>query len=334
MPKNAGETELENNPFTGNAFEGNQFGTAAGVTPSENMKFTQGPNNFSLSADNSNELAGNAFGTSSTGVTGNANMSRPAAPNPTYPKPGVENPMNDPKFVPTPQDYNPGVPKPRPTGTRRDDPNAAPGEMYNDRPETNIGYEDPLGEMPMAYGGYMAQGGYVPEYMAYGGYMPHAKNGITVDKPEFSDPNFIGRKTESAAYTFDPKQLGADLFGGKLSLTGMAASAGNAWNDARQSDLAAQQYRSSDAGKANTGQPGFGSAEVTGNDADAGQMGSKGQYDQYGVNVGSIGFSGNNVRVKKGGPINSSYSKGKVYSLTMDQIKAIEAAGGKVEYIK
>jgi hypothetical protein len=32
--------------------------------------------------------------------------------------------------------------------------------------------------------------------------------------------------------------------------------------------------------------------------------------------------------------MNTQYAKGKVYSLTMDQIKAIEAAGGKVEYIK
>jgi len=323
MPENQGETELQNNPFQGNAFEGNQFGTAAGVSPSENMRFTQGPNNFSPSADNSNKLAGNAFGTSSTGVTGNANMSRPAAPSPTYPKPGVENPMADPKFVPTPQDYNPGSASSTGAGM----PSQQSNPNYTEE-------NDPLNQMPMAYGGYMAQGGYIPEYMAYGGYMPHAKNGITVDNPEFSDPNFIGRKTESAAYTFDPKQMGADLFGSKLSLTGLAASAGNAWNDAKQSDLAAQQYRSSDAAKANTGQPGFGSAEVTGTDSESGQMGAKGQYDQYGVNIGSIGYNGNNVRVKKGGPINSSYAKGKVYSLTMDQIKAIEAAGGKVEYIK
>lgn len=318
-----GETELENNPFTGDAFQGNQFGTAAGVTPSENMKFTQGPNNFNLSANTTNELAGNAFGTSNTGVTGNANMSRPAAPNPTYPQPGVENPMADPKFVPTPQDYNPGS-NPASTGTM---PSQQSNPNYTEE-------NDPLNQMPMAYGGYMAQGGYVPEYMAYGGYIPHAKTGITVDKPEFSDPNFIGRKTENSAYTFDPKQLGADLFGGKFSLTGIAKSIGEAGSSARQSDLAAQSNRSSDAATANTGQPGFGSAEVTGNDADAGQMASKGNLDQYGVNVGSIGFSGNNVKVKKGGPINSSYSKGKVYSLTMDQIKAIEAAGGKVEYIK
>jgi hypothetical protein len=319
MPKNAGETELENNPFTGNAFEGNQFGTAAGVTPSENMRFTQGPNNFSPSADTSNKLAGNAFGTSSTGVTGNANMSRPAAPSPTYPQPGVENPMADPKFVPTPQDYNPGS-NPASTGTI---PSQQGDSGY-------MGENDPLNQMPMAYGGYMADGGYIPEYMAYGGYMPHAKAGITVENPEFSDPNFIGREIENSAYTFNPGQFATDMVAGAK----IATNVGNAWNEAKQSNLMAQQNRTSDAAKANTGQSGFGSAEVTGTDADAGQMGSKGYYDQYGVNVGSTGYSGNNLITKKGGSINSQYSKGKVYSLTSQQIKAIEAAGGKVEYIK
>jgi hypothetical protein len=182
----------------------------------------------------------------------------------------------------------------------------------------------------MAYGGYMAQGGYIPEYMAYGGYMPHAKAGITVDNPEFSDPNFIGREIESSAYTFNPGQFATDMVAGVKTATNI----GNAWEEAKQSNLMAQQNRTSDAAKANTGQSGFGSAEVTGTDADAGQMGSKGHYDQYGVNVGSTGYSGNNLITKKGGSINSQYSKGKVYSLTSQQIKAIEAAGGKVEYIK
>lgn len=319
MPENQGETELQNNPFQGNAFEGNQFGTAAGVTPSENMRFTQGPNNFSPSAESTNPFTGNAFGTSSTGVTGNANMSRPAAPSPTYPQPGVENPMADPKFVPTPQDYNPGS---NPASIR------TTSSQQGD--SGYMGENDPLGEMPMAYGGYMAQGGYVPEYMAYGGYMPYAKSGITVENPEFSDPNLIGRTVENSAYTFNPGQFATDMVAGAK----FASNVGNAWNQAKQSDLMAQRNRSSDAAKANTGQPGFGSAEVTGTDSESGQMGSKGHYDQYGVNVGSIGFNGNNVITKKGGSINSQYSKGKVYSLTIEQIKAIEAAGGKVEYIK
>jgi len=286
LPENQGETELQNNPFQGNAFEGNQFGTAAGVTPSENMRFTQGPNNFSPSADTSNKLAGNAFGTSSTGITGNANMSRPA---------NTQEPIDE-----------SGVP-------------------YNTAGPLN---EDM--NQGMAYGGYMADGGYIPEYMAYGGYMPHAKAGITVENPEFSDPNFIGREIENSAYTFHGPEFDANLRLGKK----VATNVGNAWNEAIQSNVMAKQNRSSDAAKADTGQSGFGSAEVTGTDADAGQMGSKGHYDQYGVNVGSTGYSGNNLITKKGGSINSQYSKGKVYSLTSQQIKAIEAAGGKVEYIK
>jgi hypothetical protein len=175
----------------------------------------------------------------------------------------------------------------------------------------------------------MAYGGYVPEYMAYGGYMPEAKSGITVDKEEFSDPNMIGRRVEQSAYTFNPKQLGADLFSGKASLTGMITSAANAL-DAEKNilDPARKQFRTSDAATANTGQSGFGSAERSG------QMGSKGWYNQYGKNIGNIGFEGNNVITKKGGSINTQYAKGKVYSLTMEQIRAIEAAGGKVEYIK
>jgi len=318
LPENQGETELQSNPFTGDAFQGNEFGTAAGVTPSQNMRFSQGPNNFSLSADNSNQLAGNAFGTSSTGVTGNANMSRPAAPSPTYPQPGVENPMADPKFVPTPQDYNPGS-KPASTGTM---PSQQSNPNYTEE-------NDPLNQMPMAYGGYMADGGYIPEYMAYGGYMPHAKAGITVDNPEFSDPNFIGREIANSAYTFSGPEFSANMRLGKKVATNIA----EAGEQAKQGYDMALQNRSSDAGNT-SGQSGFGSAEVTGTDADAGQMGSKGHYDQYGVNVGSTGYSGNNLITKKGGSINSQYSKGKVYSLTSQQIKAIEAAGGKVEYIK
>jgi hypothetical protein len=178
--------------------------------------------------------------------------------------------------------------------------------------------------MEQAYGGALPSFAY-----AYGGYIPEAKPGIIVDNEEFSDPNMIGRKVEQSAYTFNPKQLGANLFSGKGSLTGMITTAANAYNDEKNVlDPARKQFRSSDAATANTGQSGFGSAER------AGQMGGRGWYDQYGKNIGNVGAEGNNVITKKGGSINTQYSKGKVYSLTMDQIKAIEAAGGKVEYIK
>jgi hypothetical protein len=178
------------------------------------------------------------------------------------------------------------------------------------------------------------EGGFIPSYMAhmmYGGdMMPMAKNGITVDQPEFSDPNFVGRTIEQSAYTFDPKQMGADLFRGKSSLLGMATSIGNAINDEKNLlDPARKQYRTSDAASANTGQSGFGSAEVTGS-----QMGDKGWYNQWGKNIQNVGFEGNEVNTKMGGTGNKQYQKGRVYTLTLEQIKAIEAAGGKVEYLK
>jgi hypothetical protein len=173
-------------------------------------------------------------------------------------------------------------------------------------------------------------GGFIPSYMAYGGYAQMAKNGITVDQPEFSDPNFVGRTIEQSAYTFDPKQMGTDLFRGPASIFGMATSIGNAINNEKNIlDPARKQYRTSDAATANTGQSGFGSAEVTGS-----QMGDKGWYNQWGKNIENVGFEGNEVNTKMGGTGNKQYQKGRVYTLTLEQIKAIEAAGGKVEYLK
>ena len=178
------------------------------------------------------------------------------------------------------------------------------------------------------------EGGFIPSYMAhmmYGGDMiPMANNGITVDQPEFSDPNFVGRTIEQSAYTFDPKQMGADLFRGPASIFGMATNIGNAINNEKNIlDPARKQYRTSDAASANTGQSGFGSAEVTGS-----QMGDKGWYNQWGKNIENVGFEGNEVNTKMGGTGNKQYQKGRVYTLTLEQIKAIEAAGGKVEYLK
>jgi hypothetical protein len=278
------------NPFTGDAFGGNQFGSASsGVEPSGNLKFAQSPNNFTMSGQSnvsSNEFAGNAFGTASTGITGNTNMGRPAAFESTETQSGV--PYNT--AGPLNEDMNQG----------------------------------------MAYGGYMDFGGYVPEYMAYGGYMPEAKSGITVDKKEFSDPdNLLGRIEESAGYTADLGQLATDVFTSPTSLIGLTTGTLNTISD--QKNIINPQMgrgRSSDAGTANTGQSGFGSAERAGSDLMA-----RGTSTQYGTTPGKQGYEGG-LYGKKGGQMNSQYAKGKVYSLTMEQIKAIEAAGGKVEYIK
>ena len=175
------------------------------------------------------------------------------------------------------------------------------------------------------------QGGFIPSYaqfLEYGGYLPQAKPGIVVDQPEFSDPNFVGRTITQNAYTFDPKQMGADLFG-KGSLTDIVTKGANSWGQAKQDEAFREQNRSSDAASPNTGQSGFGSAEIAGS-----QMGDAGWYDQYGKNIQNIGFSGNNVNTKMGGTPNKQYQKGRVYTLTLKQIKEIEAAGGKIEYLK
>ena len=178
-----------------------------------------------------------------------------------------------------------------------------------------------------AYGGEMD---YMPEYMAYGGYMPEAKNGITVDKPEFNDPNYIGKVVEESAFSWDPKQLGANLFAGKGSLTGIASTIGNAIKNEKNFDEYRKANRSSDAASPNTGQGGFGSAEVVGSN-----MGDRGYLaSNSGRNIQGVGSEGTEVITKRGGQLGSNYKKGSVYTLTAKQIQEIVAAGGKVEYIK
>jgi hypothetical protein len=194
--------------------------------------------------------------------------------------------------------------------------------VFNKQAPTN-----PFGVIRRAYGGEMD---YMPEYMAYGGYMPEAKDGITVDKPEFNDPNYIGKVVEESAFSWDPKQLGADLFAGKGSLTGIASTIGNAIKNEKNFDEYRKANRSSDAASPNTGQGGFGSAEVVGSN-----MGDKGWLaSNSGRNIQGIGFEGNEVITRKGGQLGSNYKKGSVYTLTAKQIQEIVAAGGKVEYIK
>ena len=203
-------------------------------------------------------------------------------------------------------------------------------------PNTNLEEEDVQSGIPYNTSGPMSEGmnqgfaygGYVPEYMAYGGYIPMARSGITAGKPEFEDPNLIGRTVENSAYTFNPGQLATDLFSGPTSLTGLTTNILNARDEAKKMNQAAQMSRTSDAATANTGQSGFGSAERKGSDLMA-----SGNETQYGSTPGRQGYEGG-LYGKKGGSMNTQYAKGKVYSLTMDQIKAIEAAGGKVEYIK
>lgn len=215
---------------------------------------------------------------------------------------------------------------PTPNLDRRAQASGRPGPQLS-----NPGMSNPYSRPnPLSLG--FAEGGFIPSYMhyAYGGNIPMANNGITVNQPEFNDPNFVGRTIEQSAYTFDPRQMGADLFRGKGSIFGLATQIGNAIdNEKNVLDPMRKQYRTSDAATANTGQSGFGSAEVTGS-----QMGDKGWYNQWGKNIENVGFEGNEVNTKMGGTGNKQYKKGRVYTLTLDQIKAIEAAGGKIEYLK
>lgn len=172
---------------------------------------------------------------------------------------------------------------------------------------------------------YMAYGGYIPEYMAYGGYIPMAKSGITAGKPEFEDPNLIGRMVENSAYTFRGPEFVAGSIGTARGLTNILRDISDKKNIINPQMV---EGRTSDAATANTGQSGFGSAGRKGYDLMA-----SGNETQYGSTPGRQGDEGG-LYGKKGGSMNTQYAKGKVYSLTIDQIKAIEAAGGKVEYIK
>ena len=194
--------------------------------------------------------------------------------------------------------------------------------VFNKQAPTN-----PFGVIRRAYGGEMD---YMPEYMAYGGYMPEATDGITVDQPEFSDPNYIGKVVEESTFSWEPKQLGADLFAGKGSLTGIASTIGNAIKNEKNFDNARKGIRSSDAAKPGTGQSGFGSAEIPG--SNMGDMGVN--YINSGRQIQGVGWQGNEVITKRGGQLGSNYKKGSVYTLTAKQIQEIVAAGGKVEYIK
>jgi len=196
----------------------------------------------------------------------------------------------------------------------------------------NNGLQNPLGAPVNQFSVIRRQqGGFIPSYaqfLEYGGYIPKARPGIVVDQPEFSDPNFVGRTITQNAYTFDPKQMGADLFG-KGSLTDIVTKGANSWSQAKQDEAFREQNRSSDAASPNTGQSGFGSAEIAGS-----QMGDAGYQNQYGKLIQNIGSDGNNVVTKMGGTPNKQYQKGRGYTLTLKQIKEIEAAGGKIEYLK
>jgi hypothetical protein len=281
--------------------------------------------------DNANEP--DVLNPSSPAVNPQVNMNAPGKPadpnlavgNPGVPVVGATNTTYQPSSS-TQGTSQPQQPAGNAQGTSLSNPGLGNPFLQNN------GLQNPSGPPVNQFGVIRRQqGGFVPSYaqfLEYGGYLQEAKNGITVDQPEFNDPNFVGRTITQNAYTFDPKQMGADLFG-KGSLTDIVTKGANSWSQAKQDEAFREQNRSSDAASPNTGQSGFGSAEIAGS-----QMGDKGWYNQYGKNIQNIGFDGNNVVTKMGGTPNKQYQKGRVYTLTLKQIKEIEAAGGKIEYLK
>jgi len=213
-------------------------------------------------------------------------------------------------------------------------------------------------ETGMAYGGYMRQGGYIPEYMAYGGYMPDygyggyypyggstvvgpnqefsgtQQNNIAEDKDGNNIPDYLElgkdpamgadaaagptkyRLEEENAWSWDPKKLGRNMDMGLRIGTGIDKKIEFAKN--REQENSEFMYAQ---------------------DVDR-QLLSKGLGDpNEGVWKQNIGFeSGRTYASKYGGAKfangSSTYAKGKVYSLTMDEINEIKSRGGSVKFIK
>jgi hypothetical protein len=205
----------------------------------------------------------------------------------------------------------------------------------------------------------MAYGGFIPAYMAYGGYMPdygyggmmHYNPGGTVvgPNPEFAGtqqnnlaqdkngnkiPDYLEagqdpamgadagtdplkyRLEEENAWSWDPKKLGRNMNMGLNIATGIDKKIEFAKN--REQENSEFMYAQ---------------------DVDR-QLTQKGLGDpNEGVWKQNIGFeSGRTYNSKYGGAKfakgGSTYAKGKVYSLTMDEINEIKSRGGSVKFIK
>ena len=200
-----------------------------------------------------------------------------------------------------------------------------------------------------AYGGYMRHGGYIPEYMAYGGYMPDYNPGGTVVGPnqEFSGtqqnniaedkdgnkiPDYLElgkdpamgadaaagptkyRLEEENAWSWDPKKLGRNMDRGLRIGTGIDKRIEFAKNREQENSefMYAQDVDRQLAYKGITDQEG---------------VDKKAGYETGRTYTGKFG----GAKMAKGG---STYAKGKVYSLTMDEINEIKSRGGSVKFIK
>ena len=237
-------------------------------------------------------------------------------------------------------------------------PAAAPtqpvsGIPYNTSGPMNIMDE----ETGMAYGGYMKQGGYIPEYMAYGGYMPDygyggmmqynpggtvvgpnpdfggtQQNNLAEDKNGNKIPDYLEagqdpamgadaaagpakyRLEEENAWSWDPKKLATTMDTGLNIATGIGKKIGFAKNREKENSefMYAQDVDRQLAYKGITDQEG---------------VDKKAGYETGRTYTGKFG----GAKMAKGG---STYAKGKLYSLTMDEINEIKNRGGSVKFIK
>jgi hypothetical protein len=236
----------------------------------------------------------------------------------------------------------PPAPQPQPVG----------GGILN-----NVGPMNEMDNEGMAYGGYMRQGGYIPEYMAYGGYMPdygyggmmHYNPGGTVVGP---NQDFAGVQQNNIAEDKDGNKIPDYLELGKDPA--MGADENKAPTKYRLEEENAWSFDPKKAGKAlNTGLEGFSGIDqkiefaknrekensefMYASDIDR-QLAYKGITDQEGIDKKAGYETGRTYTGKFGGAKyakgGSTYAKGKVYSLTMDEINEIKSRGGSVKFIK
>jgi hypothetical protein len=206
--------------------------------------------------------------------------------------PGVNTPAANPLLQPNPMNqplYRPG--------------SGSGSGMYN------VGEE-------FEYGGYMEEGGYIPDYYTFDGYLPMANNGIVSDNPDFQmvqDPNSVKyRIEEQSGFSFDPNKLGNTL--------GVGSNIASSVLEDLQS-VGAQRFGSN---KQNYSR-----------DIDR-QLAYRGVTDQEGIDKKAGFESGRTYTGKYGGSKykdGGQYKDGGVYSLTREQIDQIRKMGGDVEFI-